>query len=83
MGSEYRRSKLVYKDTRRYVVVSTILTSKGVRAKFLDCNITPNHVSFGIKGNPPYLSVKFSITILTSFSTIFLHQSNKKTVFGL
>jgi hypothetical protein len=30
----------------------------GVKAKQLTCDILPNHLRVGIKGNPPYLDVR-------------------------
>jgi hypothetical protein len=29
----------------------------GTKAKFIDCKITSNKVTVGLKGNPPYLEV--------------------------
>lgn len=38
-------------------VVMFINPPKGMKASFLDVVIKPNHLSVGIKGNPPFIDV--------------------------
>lgn len=36
----------------------------GVKARMIDCTITPTHLKLGIKGNPPFLDEDFALTVL-------------------
>lgn len=47
-----------------------IETPTGLRADNIDCKITPKHLRLGIKGNPPFIDVRYSSSISSISSSI-------------
>ena len=71
---EYQGRK-VYEWEQTLEDISVFIeTPPGVRAKMLDVKISPSHLSIGLKGNPPFLSEPFSLTVDASESTWTLDE---------
>jgi hypothetical protein len=66
---EYKRLKYEYQGRTIYEweqsledVHMYIQPPPGVTAKMLDCKITASHLTLGLKGNPPFISVSYSLS---------------------
>jgi hypothetical protein len=76
------RKQFIYKDRVIYEWEQTledvnifVTPPQGIKAKMIDCKITPTQLTLGIKGNPPFIQENFfsQVKVKDSFWTMGIY----------
>jgi len=51
-------------------VLIFIRPPEGVKARMIDCKITPEKLTLGIKGNPPFINEEFFDRVIAGIGTL-------------